>query len=241
MRLNIRRTAVALIAVAVLGVGIFLPSFAFWIQDRGISEQVFREELQRTAEKGSLHICHLLRMAFLTEKQIILSSGRYFSPEEAYAQAKLSLKTLESLEFLSLDWEGCTLRDYAIVFRISSEDLSRRMILWSLTIETGDGAVIQISLDDKTGVILGFRYSNPENPFYTTQIPPSESQIDGQKLIDFFADYWNVSVTGNSVVSNSGGHMLTVSEVEQGLSAEIPFNLDPTGFSINFSNQLMQK
>lgn len=231
----IQRMGAALMAAAALSIGIFLPSFAFWVQDCNVSDQVFTESLLRATERESLYICHMLQMAYITDKQVTLSRGKYLTAEEAFTQAKRSLAGLDTAEILPISWETCTLLDDVIVFRISNEDLSRRMILWLLTIETADGAVIRLTLDDNTGMVLGFSYTNETQPFYAARIPPLESQLCGQAAIRFFSEYWNVSVVNNSVISDSGEHMLTVADQENNICTELPFALAPTGFRINIS------
>lgn len=233
---TIPRWVTLLLATSVLILGLSMPSLTFYIQDQRISNQLTAQRLvARPSERDSLHICHMLRMAYITDKQTILSTGKYLTAEEAFMQAQVSLHGLQSLDFLSVNWENCTLQDYAIVFRISSEDLSRRMIMWSLIIETEDGAVMHLTLDDKTGMVLGFSYNNVNRPFHTSPIPPAESQIYAQTLMDLFADYWGVDITNTSIISDSGGYMLTVTEGKDGISAEIPFLLDQNGFRINIS------
>lgn len=232
----IQKAGPTLVAAAALIIGIFLPSFAFWVQDCNVSEQVFTESLLRATERESLYICHMLRMAYVTDKQFVLSRGKYLTAEEAFTQAKRSLAGLDTAEILPISWDTCTLQDEVIVFRISKEDLSKRMILWLLSVETADGAAIRITLDDNTGMVLGFSYTNEVRPFYATRIPPLESQLCGQAAIRFFSEYWNVSVISNSVISDSGEHMLTVADHENNLCTELPFALSPTGFRINISS-----
>lgn len=230
-----KKVAAALLAATVLTAGLLLPSLTFFVQDRGTPEQVFTTALPRTMERELIPICHMLRMAYLTDKQTILSTGKYLTPEAAFARVKASLKALEGPEFLSIRWDACILQDYGIFFRISSEDLSQRMILWSLTVGTPDGATMRIALDDKTGAVLGFSYSNPARALYTAPIPPVAIQDWGQSMLDFFTTFWGVRVTSTSVISDAGGYLLTVSDDGTGMTAEIPFALEQSGCRINSS------
>lgn len=231
-----RRIAVWLTTAAVLAVSFSLPSLSFLLWEKNSAGQVLTQPLQlRTSERDPLNICHMLHMAYVTDKKTILTKGKYLTPDAALTQVKIALEPLEELDFLNVDWDRCTLQDYSIVFCISSEDLSKRMTLWSLVLTSGDGAVMRVSLEDRTGTVLGFSYSDPAHPLHTTQIPPAQSQILGQTLIDFFAEYWAVDISSTTVVSDSGGYLLCVVDPESGLSAEIPYFLDQTGIRINIA------
>ena len=127
------------------------------------------------------------------------------------------------------------MQDASIVFRISNEDLSKRMLVWSLYITTETGGVVRLVMDDQTGTVLGFSYRNSRTPFYRSSIPPAESQIYGQELMEWFVDYWGVTLTDTSIISDSGGYMLTVVDNNDFITAELPFILEQDGFQMNIS------
>lgn len=230
-----RQIGVALLVAVVLLGSFELPSLTFFFWDRRNAGQIVTEKLYlRMAERESLNICHMLRMVYVTDKQTVLSKGKNLNPEEAFEQAKLGLALLEGLENLPIHLDTCSLQDYAITFRISSEDLSKRMILWALTITDGS-VVLRVAMEDRTGTVLGFSYSNPEHPLYGSQIPPAESQMLGQTLIERFSSYWGVTIQGTTVVSGAGGYLLTVADTEHGLTAEIPYFLEQDGIRINLA------
>lgn len=157
MHPNLRRLAVWLLTAAVLALGFCLPALSFYVWDNNSAGQIVTQALHlRAVEREPLNICHMLHMAYVTDKKTILTRGKYLTPEEAFTQARIALEPLEAPGFPGVDWAGCTLQDYAIVFCISSEDLGKRMTLWSLTVSTAEGASLRVSLEDRTGKVLGF-------------------------------------------------------------------------------------
>lgn len=236
MRGTLRRLVVWLLSAAILAVGLYLPTCSFYLWDQGSAGQIVTEPLQlRASEREALNICTMLHMAYVTDKKTILTRGKYLTPDSAFNQAKMALESLEEIAFFQLEWDSCTLQDYSIVFCISSEDLSKRMTLWTLTVTTGKGAVMRISLEDRSGMVLGFSYTDPARPLYEAQIPPTQSQILGQELISFFTRYWEVEIGSTTVVSDSGGYLASVSDTGSGMSTEVPYFLDPTGVRINIT------
>ena len=236
MRSTLRQLAVCLLSAAVLAVGMYLPTFSFYLWDGGSAGQIITEPMQtRALEREPLNICHMLHMAYVTDKKTILTTGKYLTPDTAYNQIKIALKSLEEIPFFCLDWDTCVLQDYSIVFCISSEDLSKRMTLWTLTVTTQEGAVMRISLEDRTGTVLGFSYSDAARPLYTTQIPPAESQRLGEKLMDFFTQYWEVDIESTTVVSDSGGYLVSVADRLSDRTAEVPYFLEQTGIRVNMT------
>lgn len=231
------RAKVSLLILLILMTGFFLPSLAFSVQDYGIFEDITTGVLEnREGNKDSLSKCDMLRMSYLTEKQTILSRGKYrVTAEDAFVQAKLFLDLSEPLKKLNETWDTCLLQDASIVFRISNEDLSKRMLVWSLYITTETGGVVRLVMDDQTGTVLGFSYRNSRTPFYRSSIPPAESQIYGQELMEWFVDYWGVTLTDTSIISDSGGYMLTVVDNNDFITAELPFILEQDGFQMNIS------
>lgn len=231
-----RRLAVGLLTAAVLMLGFCLPSISFFLWDRSSAGQVVTEDLQlRTVDREPLNICNMLHMAYVTDKKAILSRGKYLTPSSAFERAKAALEPIGEMEFFDIEWEDCTLQDYSIVFCISGEDLSKRMTLWTLTITTPQGAVMRVSLEDRTGTVLGFSYSDPDRPLHTSPIPPTESQILGKALTELFARYWGVSIGGTTVVSDSGGYLLSVTDETSGLKAEVPYFLEQSGVRVNIA------
>ena len=208
------RVKVSLLILLILMTGFFLPSLAFSVQDYGIFEDITTGVLEnREGSKDSLSMCDMLRMSYLTEKQTILSRGKYrVTAEDAFIQAKLFLDLSKPLKKLNETWDTCLLQDASIIFRISSEDLSKRMLVWSLYITTETGGVVHLVMDDQTGTVLGFSYRNSRPPFYQSSIPPAEIQIYGQELKTWFIDYWDVILTDTLIISDSGGYMLTVTD-----------------------------
>lgn len=236
MYATLRRLGLALLAATVLVLGLYLPAASFYFWDRRTAGQISSGVMQlRTVERERLNICHMLHMAYVTDKKTILARGKYLTPETAFRQAISELAPLEEMHLLPVGWEACTLQDYSIVFCISSEDLSKRMTLWTLTAALPEGGLLRVCLEDRSGIVLGFSYQVPEQPLYTAQIPPAHIQVMGQQLLTYFVDYWGVTAGGTTVVSDSGGYLVSITDEASGLTGEIPYFLDPAGFRINFA------
>ena len=236
MRPALRRLCAGLLTAAVLIFGFCLPTGSFVLWDRNSAVQISTAPLQlRIVGREPLNICHMLHMAYVTDKTTILTQGKYLTPETAFREAAVALEPLEEMDFLQIQWDTCTLQDYSIIFCISSEDLSKRMTLWTLTVTTQEGAVIRVSMEDQTGTVLGFSYTDSARPLHTAQIPPAQIQILGRTLIELFADYWGVSMGSTTVVSDTGGYMVSVTDESSGLTAEIPYALDQTGIRVNIA------
>ena len=236
MRPALRRLSAGLLTAAVLIFGFCLPTGSFALWDRNSDGQITTEPLQlRTVGRQTLNICHMLHMAYVTDKTTILTRGKYLTPETAFREAAIALAPLEELDFLRIQWDTCTLQDYSIAFCISSEDLSKRMTLWTLTVATQEGAVMRISMEDQTATVLGFSYTDTARPLHSGQSPPAPVQNMGRTLIELFADYWGVCLGGTTVVSGAGGYMVSVTDESSGLATEIPYALDKTGIRVNIA------
>lgn len=181
----------------------------------------------------------MLSIAQDADQETVLQTGKYLTAERGFTHVKTVLAPLEDLSFLHLEWDSCTLDSYSIKFRISPQDLSLRMVIWTLYISTADGNIISVYLDDQTGKVLGFGYEQPDTPLYTTENPSISIQADVNELLSFFTTYWGVEVKNTRVISQSGQYSLIIDDPDTSL--EIPYTIQSSGILLNIPQYMMQK
>lgn len=217
-----------------LVVGLRLPTLFFAVQDNKNAGQIKVGELEpRWTGQREIGICDMLSMAYRTGGQAVLSHGRWNTTgEDALIRAKYSLSGLVGTEMINGEWKGWTLQDAEIVFRISSGDLRRRMLIWTMMVEMPGGEELRIVMDDQSGTVLGLSYRDPSAEPWPGTVPPTGVQTDGQRLMSWFTEYWGVERVNMSVIGD-GGYTMTVTDGE-GMT-EIPFTLTQGGFQMNIS------
>lgn len=223
-------TMILLIA-AVAVCGFVLPSELMkWQDEKRLEHSESREAEEVVLEAGTdlTMIEKLQLMQKSTVTALEMEQGKHYSHETILEKAEKELQKLEALGLIDLESQEKYWVIFQIQFFVDTEDGTKSMILWTLSVTT-DNFYLVISMDDETGKILSlYQMDFADAPGQKTGKPEIESDDSAElyEAAEKWAEYLEVTLaevydTPNPTANINKAQEGEIDElVEQGMSKE---------------------
>lgn len=150
--------AVLVIIVTAIG-GFTLPYEALKWQDQKRLENSETQDAEEVILSAGTDMTLIEKMQLMQKPSVTslsMEQGKNYSRDSIIVKAQKEIQNLMKLGLLNLDAEDAVYGIEDVLFLVDTEDGTKSMILWNVSVITGD-FFLGISMDDESGKILNFR------------------------------------------------------------------------------------